>query len=311
MRIAIILVNYNGKQYNNACISSIMQNEDDIDKLILFVDNASQDDSVEALKQSYSFTGQRKQIGSHTWLEILQLDNNYGFSAANNRGVEYVREWKPDYILLLNNDTEIAKNMIGQMLEGAKRHPGSVIVPKIYYSDDRKRIWSAGGHFSSVIQKASHIGLNQLDNGQFEEEKEVQFATGCCILLPLTVMDKAGMLDERFFLYYEDTEYSLRLIKKGVSVYYCPTAYLYHKVGASSKGADSPLCAYYISRNWLLCNSIHLGKRYPLFLLYYFVNRMACCFIWLLQGKRSLVKATMRGIKDYYNRQYGKTEYYG
>lgn len=301
--ISIILVNYNGKQYNTACIESILQNKGKYEKHILVVDNASGDDSVEILQKQYetdSVDGNAAQI------ELILLDDNYGFAAANNVGIKRAKELHSDYVLLLNNDTEIAPDMLQSLTECAARHPDGMIVPKIYYSDDRKRIWSAGGSISPVIKKVRHDGLNQIDEGQFEKEREIQFATGCCLFLPMKVIEKAGELDESFFLYYEDTEYSFRLHKLGISIYYCPKAYLYHKVGASSQGEESPLCAYYISRNWLICNRKHLGKAYPIFCLYYAVNRLACCLLWILQGKKELAFAAVRGIRDYGKGKCGK-----
>lgn len=104
----------------------------------------------------------------------------------------------------------------------------------------------------------------------------------------MQVIEQAGVLDERFFLYYEDTEYSFRLQKQGIAIWYCPQAVMYHKVGASTRGADSALCAYYIARNWLLCARPQLGRRYPVFLLYYVINRTVCCLLWLLRGKGRL-----------------------
>lgn len=312
MKIAIVLVNYNGKDYNGACIDSILQSKDELEKHILVVDNASVDDSLVLLRQKYSLheCGGIDSRRAKVRIELIELDDNYGFAIANNKGIERAKELGADYVLLLNNDTEIDSDMINHLLGCAKRHSGSVIVPKIYYSDDRKRIWSAGGSISPVVKKVSHDGLNQIDVGQFEQEKKIQFATGCCLLVPMSVIERAGMLDERFFLYYEDTEYSFRLQKQGISIYYCPKAYLYHKVGASSKGAESPLCAYYISRNWLLCNRQHLGKRYFLFLLYYFMNRLVCCLLWLVLRKPQLVRAALRGIRDYWSGKFGKSEYY-
>ena len=181
-----------------------------------------------------------------------------------------------------------------------------MVVPKIYYSDNKKQIWSAGGSVSPVIRKVRHIGLDEIDTGQYEQEIEIGFATGCCLFIPMSVIRRVGVLDERFFLYYEDTEYSFRLRKMGIHIYYCPQAVMYHKVGASTKGADSPLCAYYIARNWLLCNRLHLGWRYPVFLVYYTINRTVCCFVWLLQGKYELIRATGKGIRDHCGRQWGR-----
>lgn len=302
MKLAVILVNYNGATYNSACIESILANRDAGELRIIVVDNASQDGSMRLLEERYA--GDER-------LELIRLDDNYGFSGANNVGIRRAGEWGANAVLLLNNDTETAPDMLSGLRECAERHPDSVIAPKIYYSDDRKRLWSAGGSFSAVIKKARHTGLNETDGGQYDREKEIGFATGCCLWIPMEVIRRAGTLDERFFLYYEDTEYSLRLNRLGISIYYCPRAVLYHKVGASSKGADSPLCAYYIARNWLLCDRMHLGWRYPLFLLYYAANRTVCCLLWLISGRRTLVRATCRGVLDHCRRKYGRAAYYG
>lgn len=301
MKLAVVLVNYNGEKYNVACIESILADSGVEELKIIVVDNASQDDSMRLLENRYAGNEQ---------LELIRLDDNYGFSHANNVGIDRAREQGADYVMLLNNDTEIMPDMLSRLWECAKRHPGSVVVPKIYYSDDRKRLWSAGGSFSPVIKKAAHIGLGETDKGQYDQEREIGFATGCCLWIPMEVIEKAGTLDERFFLYYEDTEYSFRLHRRGIPIYYCPQAVMYHKVGASTKGADSALCAYYIARNWLLCNRLHLGRRYPLFLAYYVLNRTVCCLLWLVRGKTELVRATLRGIGDYRKGNLGRAEHY-
>ena len=301
MKLAVILVNYNGEKYNKACIESILANSGIEELKIIVADNASQDNSMRLLEMQYAGDDR---------LELLRLDDNYGFSRANNEGIRRAGEWGADAVLLLNNDTEAAPDLLSRLLECAKRHPGSVIVPKICYSDDRNRLWSAGGRFSPVIKKARHIGLDERDEGQYEQERGIDFATGCCLWIPGEVIEKAGTLDERFFLYYEDTEYSFRLKKAGVSICYCPAAVLYHKVGASTRGADSALCAYYIARNWLLCSRLHLGRRYPLFIAYYALNRTACCLLWLMRGKKELILATLRGIGDYRRGLFGKSRFY-
>lgn len=301
MKVAVILVNYNGIRYNTACIESLLRQQTDCRMKIFVVDNASQDASVQAIKDRF---------GGEDRIETILLEDNHGFSYANNVGIRRAVQWEADYMLLLNNDTEAETDMLAQLVACAARHGGSVIAPKIYYSDRRNVLWSAGGDVSPLIRKVRHIGLDREDRGQFDEERQIGFATGCCLLIPKSVIHGAGGLDERFFLYYEDTEYSFRLRKMGIPIYYCPEARLYHKVGASSRGADSPLCAYYIARNWLLCNRIHLGVRYPLFLLYYALNRTACCILWLLHGKSRLVGATFRGIRDHCKGKYGKAAWY-
>lgn len=302
MKLAVILVNYNGKQYNEACIKSLLKQRGSHETKIIIADNGSQDDSMQII---------RERFGEDSRIETIFLEDNYGFSYANNVGIRRANEWGADHVVLLNNDTEACEDLLTALLACADRHPNSVIAPKIYYSDKRDVLWSAGGEVSPLVCKARHIGLDQKDTGQFDKERRIGFATGCCLLLPRAVIDKAGLLDERFFLYYEDTEYCLRLREMGIDIWYCPQARLYHKVGASSKGADSPLCAYYIARNWLLCNRLHLRGRYPLFLLYYAVNRAACCLLWTFRGKRALVRATWRGVRDHGKKKYGRTAYYG
>lgn len=301
MRIAIILVNYNGEKYNAACIESLLRQQKTYEMKIIVVDNASRDDSMQIIE---------KRFGGDARIETIFLDDNYGFSYANNVGIRRAMEWEADYVLLLNNDTEVEEDLFSELLACADRHPNSMIAPKICYSDHRNVIWSAGGAVSPFIRKVRHIGLDQEDTGQFDQERQIGFATGCCLLLPREVIERAGFLDERFFLYYEDTEYCFRLREMGIEIWYCPQARLYHKVGAGSGGADSPLCAYYIARNWLLCNREHLGARYPIFALYYALNRTVCCLLWLFRGKKELVRATCRGIADYQSKHFGKSERY-
>lgn len=301
-KTAVILVNYNGREYNTACIESLLASETEEDIGIYVIDNASVDDSMDLLEEQY---GLEKRV------HLIRLDDNYGFSYANNVGIRKAIEEGYGYVLLLNNDTEVQKDTLEELTCCVKRHPSSLVAPKIYYSDEREVIWSAGGSLSKVVWKAKHVGLDQRDIGQYNEEKEIQFATGCALLIPREVIEKAGLLDEDFFLYYEDTEYSIRLEKFGIRRYYCPKAIIYHKVGASSKGAESPLCAYYISRNWLLCAKKHMGTvRYAGFLFYYVLNRTACGIQWLCTGKTDLVKAMWRGIRDFIAGRTGRSVYY-
>lgn len=294
-------MNYNGKQYNSACIDSIFLSMDKYEKRIYVVDNASTDESMKILEETYRDKPE---------ISLEYMDKNTGFSHANNVGIKKAMEWQADYVLLLNNDTVIESNMISELIACAVRHPKTVIVPKIYYSDNRSVIWSAGGAVSKVVKKVRHIGLDQEDKGQFNEEKEIEVATGCCLLIPVSVIEEVGFLDEQYFLYYEDTEYCFRLQSRGKKIIFCPDAIVYHKVGASSKGKTSALCAYYIARNWLYCNRQYLGKRYPVFLLYYAINRVVCCVLWALTGKGKLVRATWRGICDFTKNQMGKSKYY-
>ena len=266
------------------------------------MDNASTDDSLELLKKNWE---------SHKQVKILSLDQNYGFSKANNEGIRLAMEQGMEYFLLLNNDTEIEPDTIERMMQYHHETRG-IIVPKILYSDRKDTIWCAGGSFSPIIRKAIQRGLNQIDKGQYDNSGKCEFANGCAMLLSKDILDKIGFLDERFFLYYEDTEYSMRATEKDIGIWYCADTVVYHKVNGSTKGNEKPENAYYISRNWLLCNSIHLRVRrcrcgrYCLFLLYFLCNRSVWMLIWFLQGKREMCRAQVRGIRDFFGEKWGR-----
>lgn len=300
--ISVILVNYNGKEFNDKCIVSILKSTISSRIQIVVVDNGSTDGSLELLRQHWALNVQ---------IHFIELGNNYGFSKANNEGICWSIEQGITYFLLLNNDTEIESDAIEKMFRYHQETKG-IVVPKILYADKRDTIWCAGGRFSPIVKKAIHRGLNQTDRGQFDMSGECQFANGCALFLSKEIVDKAGFLDERFFLYYEDTEYSMRAAERNIKIYYCAEAVVYHKVNGSTKGNEKPANAYYISRNWLLCNSSHLYKRYRLnsrfyiFLLYFFCNRFAWIIIWLIQGKKEMCIAQVEGILDFYRKKWGK-----
>lgn len=306
-KISVILINYNGIKYNNACIASILNSTIAECIQIVVVDNASTDDSLSELCAKWSGNEQ---------VHIIALDDNYGFSKANNEGVSWAIDQGIDYYLLLNNDTEIQPDTIERMLRYGQQAKG-VVVPKVLYADRRDVIWCAGGTFSPVIRKAIQRGLDQTDNGQFNVSGECQFANGCALLLSREIVERVGFLDERFFLYYEDTEYSMRATEKGVAIRYLSDAVVYHKVNGSTGGNEKPANAYYITRNWLLCNSLHMrdvkgvgGKlQFFLFIIYFICNRSAWFLIWFLQGKKEMCMGLLRGIRDFRRKKWGKYSY--
>ncbi|MDE6750442.1 MAG: hypothetical protein K2K21_15495, partial [Lachnospiraceae bacterium] len=151
----------------------------------------------------------------------------------------------------------------------------------------------------------------------FDVSGEWQFANGCALFLSTEGVDKIGYLDERFFLYSEDVEYSMRAERKGIGIWYCAEAVVFHKVNGSTKGNEKPANAYYITRNWLLCNSLNMrdvkgvGKKlqFLLFIIYFICNRSAWLLIWFFQGKKEMCMGQLRGIRDFYRKKWGKYSY--
>lgn len=292
-KIGIILVNFNGKLYNEQCINSIKLSTYS-NYSIYVVDNNSSDNSVEILKEKF-----------RDGITIIENDDNLGFSCANNIGIKKALDDGCNYILMLNNDTVIENNMIEEMLDISLKNHGSVVSPKIYYYDNKHIIWSAGGNINWVKGLPIQYGIDKVDSNEFSYEREVQFATGCCILIPKGVIEKIGLLSDKYFLYYEDTDYSIRMINGGVKIIYAPNAKMYHKVSASTGGSKSKLLIYYMTRNRLLFNK-KFNKKYIISTLYFYITFIIKSIIWIFKGEAYIPKTMIMAIKDFYKKEYGK-----
>lgn len=145
MRLAVILVNYNGLRFNEECINSILRSDWLGEINIYLVDNHSTDASMEQLKSSFS---NRKEVN------FIYLSQNIGFAAANNIGIKKSLTEDADFVMILNNDTVIEKDMIKIMVETSLEYPNSIIVPKILFEADKDILWYAGGFFFTFGMEA-------------------------------------------------------------------------------------------------------------------------------------------------------------
>jgi GT2 family glycosyltransferase len=265
--ISIIIVNYNTPQETKDCLRSL----DDLevwgfDYQIIVVDNGSK----EPLKLSTNF------LRHHSHIELITSASNLGFTGGNNLGIKHAaNHYDSDYFLLLNSDTVVTKDFLKEMYLMAKNDPKiGLMSPKIYfykgyeyhaasYSPEQlgKVIWYAGGKVDWLNLISFHLGVDEVDRGHFDEPHQTDFATGCCMLISREVVERIGTLDNRFFLYSEDVDYSLRVKRAGLKVYYCPNASIYHKIASSTGGVGSQLQQYYQTRNRLLLSLKHGWKR--------------------------------------------------
>lgn len=288
-KVSIILVNYNGKDYNKECIESIFNSSyNNID--VIVVDNDSKDGSAELLKE---------QFGNK--IDLILSGKNLGFSGANNIGIEKALKNECDYIVLLNNDTIIDKDLISNMIKASKEENDALISPKIYYYDNKDIIWSAGADMRWKKGVTDQRGINQKDDGSFDKREEVEFGTGCCLLISSKVISEVGLLSDDYFLYYEDTDYCMRVRANGYKIVYEPTAVLYHKVSASTGGEVSPGYIYYNTRNRLIFNERFNKHNKFIYSSYFYLTRAAKIVSWVVTGKGDLVRATISAISDYHN----------
>lgn len=257
-KIAVVILNWNGYKDTLECIESIVKS--DVSSVrcdIVVVDNNSSDNSLQELSKVAN-------LNSNPRVFVVSNRENLGFSGGNNVGIKFALELGVDKIVILNNDTELESKCIKELVSASNRHPKAIITPKIYFAPgyefhkDRytksqvgKVIWCAGGEIDWNNVYGKNMGVDEVDNGQYDKEVPVDFATGACMLLPRELILKSGLFDDKYFLYLEDLELSTRAKVNGWSIIYSPKARLWHKVSQSS-AIGSSLNDYFITRNRLI-----------------------------------------------------------
>ncbi|MBC8456356.1 glycosyltransferase family 2 protein [bacterium] len=234
MKIQVIVLNWNGRDDTLACLESL-RNQTSTDFFVRIVDNASSDDSVNAIREKFPE------------FEILELDKNYKYAGGNNRGTSNIQHpisvdeiENHKYLMFLNNDTILAEDCIEKLLEEVEKYPNlGVAGTKIYYKFPSQKIWSAGGIVQLWKGKIAHIGIRENDSGQFDEPKIVNYVTGAAMLIPSKIWFEIGGFDESFSMYGEDVDLCLRVTKLGKEIRYFPSAKVWHSISASTGGEFS------------------------------------------------------------------------
>ncbi len=285
--VAIIVINYNSIDDTLECVSSIKKSTVSVD--IIMVDNASGNNEGERLKELCPDD------------TVILNSENLGFSGGNNVAIRYAMDKGYEYIILLNNDTVIDPGMIERLLAAAS--PSAIAAPAMYSFDCPERLWYYGGE---VNRWTGNVVMNTKgDTGT--EAKETLFATGCCMVVHRDIFKKVGGLDESFFLYFEDAEFCLRCLEKGMRFFLVPEAKLWHKVGGSSGGNWGAVNIYYTTRNRLDCikqygEYFHFSA-YPISLLSRYVRMLQFRIL-----RRPEWKAFKMGIRDHREGKSGKRD---
>jgi len=216
--VNIIILNWNGLKDTVECIQSL-QRIDYPAFSVMIVDNGSSGGSEARI---------RDQFPEHT---LIINSENIGFSAGNNIGIQRSLKDGAKYVLLLNNDTEVAPDFLRILVETVEADPRiGAAGPIIYYHEQPQTVWSAGGNLD-WSGRAQMIGLNEIDSGQFAGSyQDVDFVSGCALLVKTTVLERVGMLDERFFNYFEETEWCVRIRRSGYRIVNAPNARIWHKI---------------------------------------------------------------------------------
>jgi len=225
--VYIIVLNWNGKDITLDCLDSLSKLKYDNYKLLV-VDNGSTDESAEVINKNYPT------------VEFLKLDSNIGYAAGNNAGFEYIKDRNAEFIIFLNNDTNVDQNFIEPLIKPLiKNSYIEQTVPKIFYEDDKNIIWYAGGMVNFWLGQIYHIGIRKKDCSKYSESKYIDYATGCCFCMRYKDFEEIGGFDESFPMYGEDVDLSLRIRSYGKNILFIPNSKIWHKVSASVGGEFS------------------------------------------------------------------------
>ncbi len=245
-RIGVVTVTYNSalvlEDFFDSLAAQTYRNF-----ILYVVDNASTDQTIELARQRTDLAP-----------TIIANATNEGVAEGNNYGIRAALADKCELILLLNNDTAFPPDLIEHLYAGLDQYSCDMTTAKIYYYDRPNTIWCAGGVFSlSRACPTRHIGVGQLDRGQFNIPQRVMYAPTCCLLIRRRALDRVGMMDSRYFVYSDDADFLYRCMKAGLLLWYVPVATLWHKVSALT-GSTSDFTLRYSTRNHIYFLRKHL-----------------------------------------------------
>ncbi len=230
---------------------------------VILVDNGSKDGTVAAVRERFPS------------VEVIASKVNLGLNGGKNLGQKQARG---EYILFLDSDTLVDKNLLTELVKVAKEDSWvGLVCPKMYYHQPKDVIWYAGSFVNLWTSQTQNIGCNQIDNGQFDQVRETQFAP-TAYLVTRQVFEKLGGHNENYFMTYGDTDYGFRAREAGFKVLFCPTAKLWHRIKKEENtktiralGYNLPMRAYYFARNRVVFMKRHAPKlNFVIFILIFF-----------------------------------------
>src|SRR3990167_3807633 len=248
-KVAVIVLNYNGLENTLECLDSLKRIDKKVfNSEIIVVDNASTDGSIEALSKVKD-------------IHLINNLTNLGFCGGNNIGIKEALKRGASHILILNNDVVVKEDFLSNLL----KIKADITSPKIYFAAGfefhksrykkeslGKIIWYAGAKIDWQNIIGIHIGVDEVDHGQFSKSRQIDLATGACMLVKREVFEKIGYFDEKYFLYLEDMDFCVRAKKAGFKIFFQPQAVIWHKNAGSAGGSGSNLQDYFITKSRLL-----------------------------------------------------------
>ena len=235
--VVALVLNWNLHDDTLRCAQSLKQS-DYPNLQVVIVDNGSQPDIYAQL---------RKELPD---ISFVRSEVNLGFAEGNNLGFSYALAQGADYVLAINNDTVVDNQMISRLVAAAEANPeAGLLGPIIYYLDCPQEVWFAGYRFVHgiyILRRGLHL-ISPL-----HPIEEVDFVSGCGVLVRRKVLEQVGMFSSEYFMYYEDLDLCFRVKAAGMKILCVTDAKMWHAVSSSTGGADSPLKQYYQVKSSLI-----------------------------------------------------------
>lgn len=288
-KITIILLNYNGWQDTLDCLDSLDSIKQPHCSTIV-VDNASpmrpRDMETEVIRRAGHF---------------IQAPCNGGFAYGNNFGIRWALDQGANYILLLNNDTEVKPDFLGKMLERMEQKPDvGVLGSRILYYDEPDKVWFNGARINWWKGTGVHYDVGKLSS-EVDYREANEYITGCVLLVRAKVFKTVGLLDESYFMYFEDVVFSQAVIRAGYCIDYAPDAVVYHKVGASGGGrSENFVTVYYGNQSRIRFLNSEFYDSKPLERCvaksFFYLTRVVKAMKYAVTGKTELLMALKRSL---------------
>jgi len=291
--VTIVTVTWNAEKYIKMFLNSL--DKSNYKGYVVFVDSGSEDKTVSTI-QNYK-------LPKDIIVEIISLSENVGIAEGNNIGIKWSLSKNVDVVILINNDVEVVPNSLSQLAWEAKKR-NAVTVPLMFYGDDKSRVWYGGGKYSPFRANGFHRHTIPTS-----EIIQVTFAPACCMAVPSSVFEQGIMMDPKYFMYFDDTDFCKQLNEAEIPIYLLSSYWLYHYVSSSSGGWNSTTTVYYYTRNYLyFAKKYSSGIYYLSFLLWFIATRSYRASQFLLRKQFKQIRALFQGISAYYKGEIGKRE---
>jgi GT2 family glycosyltransferase len=285
----IVVLNWNGLRDTRALLPTLAacRAPDGWTVTVLVVDNGSTDGSVDALGREFPD------------IRLLPLGENRRFAGGNNPGIRLALDEGAHAVMLLNNDTKADPGLLEHLVRALDQNPqAGAAAPIIYFGAPSRAIWYAGGRCVPSLGLTAHRGLRERDEGHYRMVEETGYLTGCCLLARREVWEQVGLLDEAYFIYAEDADWSLRARAAGWHLLFVPTARLWHEVSASAGAASGFKIYHRLRANARLCarHARGIGRvTWPAA----FVLQQIVLMAWLIvRGKMKAALAVPKALAD-------------